>query len=53
LAVDTLAVTPSVRKVEGDETYGKFEIEPLDPGFGTTLGNTLRRVLLSSCGARP
>ena len=48
MAVDTLAVTPSVRKVEGDETYGKFEIEPLDPGFGTTLGNTLRRVLLSS-----
>src|SRR2546423_8589450 len=43
-----MAVTPQVRKVEGDETYGKFEIEPLEPGFGTTLGNTLRRVLLSS-----
>ncbi|MDZ4122394.1 MAG: DNA-directed RNA polymerase subunit alpha [Candidatus Cloacimonadaceae bacterium] len=28
--------------------YGKFEIGPLEPGFGTTLGNTLRRVLLSS-----
>src|SRR6202022_4095708 len=28
--------------------YGKFEIEPLEPGFATTLGNTLRRVLLSS-----
>jgi DNA-directed RNA polymerase subunit alpha len=43
-----MAVSPQVRKVEGDETYGKFEIEPLEPGFGTTLGNTLRRVLLSS-----
>lgn len=29
-------------------TYGKFEIGPLEPGFGTTIGNTLRRVLLSS-----
>ncbi|MCB5229322.1 MAG: DNA-directed RNA polymerase subunit alpha [Candidatus Cloacimonetes bacterium] len=28
--------------------YGKVEIGPLEPGFGTTLGNTLRRVLLSS-----
>ncbi len=28
--------------------YGRFEIGPLEPGFGTTLGNTLRRVLLSS-----
>jgi DNA-directed RNA polymerase subunit alpha len=28
--------------------YGKFEIGPLEPGFGTTIGNTLRRVLLSS-----
>src|SRR2546430_10765952 len=49
LAIDTrLAVTPQVRKIEGDDRYGKFEIEPLEPGFGTTLGNTLRRVLLSS-----
>lgn len=30
------------------KTYGKFEIGPLEPGFGTTIGNTLRRVLLSS-----
>lgn len=39
--------------VEADETtysrnYGKFEIGPLEPGYGTTIGNTLRRVLLSS-----
>jgi len=43
-----MAVNPQVRKVAGDDRYGKFEIEPLEPGFGTTLGNTLRRVLLSS-----
>jgi DNA-directed RNA polymerase subunit alpha len=29
-------------------TYGKFEIGPLEPGYATTIGNTLRRVLLSS-----
>jgi len=49
LAIDTqMVVSPQVHKAEGDDTYGKFEIEPLEPGFGTTLGNTLRRVLLSS-----
>ena len=30
-------------------TYGKFVVEPLERGYGTTLGNSLRRVLLSSC----
>ncbi len=30
------------------DTYGKFTVEPLERGFGTTLGNALRRVLLSS-----
>lgn len=29
-------------------SYGKFEIEPLERGFGTTIGNALRRVMLSS-----
>jgi len=43
-----MSVTPQVRKLETSANYGKFDIEPLDPGFGTTLGNTLRRVLLSS-----
>jgi DNA-directed RNA polymerase subunit alpha len=33
---------------ERSETYGKFSCEPLERGFGTTLGNSLRRVLLSS-----
>lgn len=31
-----------------DGTYGKFVVEPLERGYGTTLGNSLRRVLLSS-----
>ena len=31
-----------------DGTYGKFVLEPLENGFGTTIGNSLRRVLLSS-----
>ena len=33
---------------EGTETYGRFVIQPLERGFGVTLGNALRRVLLSS-----
>ena len=49
MAIDTqMSVTPQVRKLETSANYGKFDIEPLEPGFGTTLGNTLRRVLLSS-----
>jgi len=41
---------PKVECVEisKDNTYGKIVIEPLERGFGTTLGNSLRRVLLSS-----
>ncbi|MBR6634260.1 MAG: DNA-directed RNA polymerase subunit alpha, partial [Clostridia bacterium] len=31
-----------------DGRYGKFVVEPLERGYGTTLGNSLRRVLLSS-----
>ena len=31
-----------------DERYGRFIVEPLERGYGTTLGNSLRRVLLSS-----
>lgn len=32
----------------GTERYGRYVIRPLEPGFGTTLGNSLRRILLSS-----
>lgn len=37
-----------VRGGKSDETYAKFVCEPLERGFGTTIGNALRRVLLSS-----
>lgn len=41
---------PRIECVEkdNDKSYGKFMIEPLERGYGTTLGNALRRVLLSS-----
>ena len=34
--------------LESDSKFGKFEFRPLEPGFGTTIGNALRRILLSS-----
>ena len=40
---------PRIERLEkGDARYGKFVVEPLERGFGQTLGNSLRRVLLSS-----
>jgi DNA-directed RNA polymerase subunit alpha len=42
------AVTPRIETAEQSDTYGKFTVEPLEPGYGVTLGNSLRRVLLSS-----
>ena len=37
-----------VLMLEADDKYGKFEFRPLEGGFGTTVGNALRRILLSS-----
>ena len=34
--------------LEANDTFGKFEFRPLEPGFGVTIGNALRRILLSS-----
>lgn len=41
---------PNIELVEiaDDSTYGKIVVEPLERGYGTTLGNSLRRILLSS-----
>ena len=41
---------PSIEALDlsADGTYGKFTMEPLERGYGTTLGNSLRRILLSS-----
>ena len=43
-------VKPGLERVDDktDPTYAKFEVQPLERGYGTTLGNALRRVLLSS-----
>ncbi|BCV24305.1 MAG TPA: DNA-directed RNA polymerase subunit alpha [Firmicutes bacterium] len=37
-----------VAEISDDDRYGRFVVEPLERGYGTTLGNSLRRVLLSS-----
>lgn len=37
-----------VLMLEADNRFGKFEFKPLEPGYGTTIGNALRRILLSS-----
>lgn len=41
-------VTPKVERVDESRDYGKFTISPLERGWGVTLGNALRRILLSS-----
>lgn len=41
-------VTGKIELLEHTETYGKLQIEPLESGFGTTVGNAVRRVLLSA-----
>jgi len=37
-----------VIQLQSDDFYGKFEFRPLEPGFGMTIGNAIRRILLSS-----
>ena len=39
-------VIPTIKCIEATATFGRFSAEPLEKGFGTTLGNSLRRVLL-------
>ena len=39
---------PEIRVMDSEETYGKVAVEPLPRGFGLTIGNPLRRILLSS-----
>ena len=41
---------PRIECIEnvGEESYGKYVVEPLERGYGTTIGNSLRRILLSS-----
>ena len=44
----TETLKPEIRVLESEETYGKVAVEPLPRGFGLTIGNPLRRILLSS-----
>ena len=46
--IDIERAKVGVEFVSDDEKYGKFTVEPLERGYGITLGNSLRRVLLSS-----
>ncbi len=39
---------PRIEALDTGDIYGKFEVQPLEPGYGITLGNALRRVLLAS-----
>lgn len=39
---------PKIETISDDAKYGKFVVEPLERGYGNTLGNSLRRILLSS-----
>ena len=39
---------PNITKIDENKNYGKFVVGPLERGYGTTLGNSLRRVLLAS-----
>jgi DNA-directed RNA polymerase subunit alpha len=39
---------PKIENVSSETNYGRYHVEPLEPGFGVTVGNALRRVLLSS-----
>ncbi len=44
----TDVMLPKIENVAAEPNYGRYHVEPLEPGFGVTVGNALRRVLLSS-----
>ena len=48
MAILAFQKTDKVIMLEESPTHGTFEFRPLEPGFGTTVGNALRRILLSS-----
>ena len=48
MAILTFQKPDKVVMLEADNFFGKFEFRPLEPGFATTVGNALRRILLSS-----
>jgi DNA-directed RNA polymerase subunit alpha len=48
MAILSFQKPDKVLMLEADNSYGKFEFRPLEPGYGITIGNPLRRILLSS-----
>lgn len=48
MAILTFQKPDKVIMLEGTDTVGRFEFRPLEPGYGQTIGNALRRILLSS-----
>ena len=44
----TETTAPEIKITQADDSYGKFAIEPLERGYGITIGNPMRRMLLSS-----
>lgn len=46
--LEQLSSLPRIERVSYTDTHGRYEIEPLEEGYGVTLGNALRRILLSS-----
>ena len=44
-----------VAEISEDRKYGKFVVEPLERGYGITLGNSLRRIMLflTRCSSKP
>ncbi len=47
MTLERLLVMPQIRQLVREDRYAKYEIAPLEPGLGTTLGNALRRTLLN------
>ena len=48
MAMLAFQIPDKVILLEGTDTVGRFEFRPLEPGYGTTIGNALRRILLAS-----
>ena len=48
IGIEKPGITAVDLSKDGSGSHGKFVLEPLERGFGTTIGNSLRRVLLSS-----
>lgn len=46
--IEKLDTNIKILDIDEEENYGKFALYPLERGYGTTIGNSMRRVLLSS-----